>query len=193
MKNRKIKNEILRLRALNKSYKEISKILACSLSVISYHCGAGQKEKNLKRTRKYRQKDHPYKRKTERFILKKAKLSNKKQTKETAKRTIYVKIRRFCSNSKRGENMKSNPTFTFSDVIEKFGENPICYLTGEPIDISKSRSYHFDHMVPSSRGGTNDISNLGICTKEANLAKHNMTYDEFIDFCYKVIKYYETN
>lgn len=78
--------------------------------------------------------------------------------------------------------------FTSQDVIDKFGEAPVCYLTGQPIDISKPRTYQFDHIIPRSRGGTNDLDNLGICTRMANLAKSSMTLDEFTNFCSLVIK-----
>lgn len=76
---------------------------------------------------------------------------------------------------------------TEQQVIDKFGENPKCYLTGKEIDISKPRTYQFDHKVPASRGGTNTIDNLGICSRTANLAKSDMTHDEFIEFCKTVL------
>ncbi len=78
--------------------------------------------------------------------------------------------------------------FTVDEVIEKFGENPRCYLTGERINIHKPRTYQFDHIIPKSRGGTSDIDNLGICTKQANLAKSDMTLDEFMNLCNVVLQ-----
>ena len=41
----KHKNEIFRLKAEGKSYREIQKILGCSKGTIAYHLGKGQKEK----------------------------------------------------------------------------------------------------------------------------------------------------
>jgi 5-methylcytosine-specific restriction endonuclease McrA len=76
---------------------------------------------------------------------------------------------------------------TIEELIERFGETPVCYLTGQPIDINHPRTYQFDHKVPSSRGGTNTIENLGICTKQANQAKSDMTHDEFVEFCKSVL------
>ena len=84
------------------------------------------------------------------------------------------------------------PSFSVDDVIKKFGEHPTCYLTGEPIDIFKPRTYNFDHKIPRSRGGDNSLDNLGLCTKKANHAKYNMTPDEFINFCKKVVDYNTT-
>ncbi len=77
-------------------------------------------------------------------------------------------------------------TFTVQDVLDKFGTNPTCYLTGDSIDISKPSSYHFDHIIPKSKGGQSTIDNLGLCTKQANMAKGNMTADEFVNFCRKI-------
>lgn len=56
------------------------------------------------------------------------------------------------------------------------------------INIEETRSYHFDHIVPRSRGGNNSLENLGIATKEANNAKNDMTEEEFIDLCKRVLQ-----
>ena len=63
------------------------------------------------------------------------------------------------------------------------------YLTGDKIDIYDTKSYHFDHIIPLSKGGSKSIDNLGICTKEANMAKYNLTKDEFVELCRKVVLY----
>jgi len=47
----KHKESILRLGSEGKSYGEIQKELGCSKGTISYHLGAGQKEKTFKRSR----------------------------------------------------------------------------------------------------------------------------------------------
>jgi len=50
------KEDIFRLYAEGKSYREIQKILGCSKGTISYHIGAGQKEKALDRRKQSRHK-----------------------------------------------------------------------------------------------------------------------------------------
>lgn len=85
---------------------------------------------------------------------------------------------------------KGKSTFTVQDVIDKFGEKPKCYITGVEIDIYKTRSYHFDHVIPKSCNGNNSFDNLGICTKEANLAKSGKNYEDFIKLCQLAIQNY---
>ena len=53
-----LKQKILELRGIGRTYSEISKELNCSKSTISYYCGVNQKQKNLKRQRDRRSK-HP--------------------------------------------------------------------------------------------------------------------------------------
>lgn len=73
--------------------------------------------------------------------------------------------------------------------LKKFGDNPKCYLTGEPINIWKTNTYNFDHIKPLSQGGESTLDNLGICTKEANMAKHDKTPEQFFELCVKILQY----
>jgi 5-methylcytosine-specific restriction endonuclease McrA len=174
------------LRNDGKSYNQICKILNCSKSLVCYYINPEQKSKRRQRQRKNREKLHPYTRKTSRFQLQKRK-PTKTFKKNKIKFIIRYRIEKFYRNN-QGVPM-SEQKFTVDDVIKKFGENPKCYLTGVAIDISKPRTYHFDHIVPTSRGGDNSINNLQICTKAANLAKSNMLLSELYDFCNAVLKH----
>lgn len=49
-----MKEDILKLRAENKTFNEIRAIIGCSKATISYYCSEGQKDKTLERTRKKR-------------------------------------------------------------------------------------------------------------------------------------------
>ncbi len=40
--------------------------------------------------------------------------------------------------------------------------------------------HHVDHMIPLSRGGRNDWSNLAITCESCNLRKNNKTAEEFL-------------
>src|SRR5674476_454894 len=51
-----MKDEILLLRAMGKTYKEIVETLGCAKSTVSYYCGAGVKSKIIGRQRDARNK-----------------------------------------------------------------------------------------------------------------------------------------
>lgn len=183
-----LKTKILKLRDEGKTYNEISNELGCSKGTISYHCGVGQKEKTAKRRYNFRKNSHPYLEKTYRF-QEKYTLKNKRSNKKHWRKIMTDKIYDF-HKTKQGTSMiiDGETSFTVEDVINKFGEHPICYLTGDLINIYETSSFNFDHIIPRSRGGENTLDNLGICTKEANFAKGDMTPKEFLEFCKKVVE-----
>lgn len=178
MKN---KIEILKLRSQGLGYSTIAKILGYAKSTVIYHCNDNQKSKAKNRQKKYINK-HPYLSKIRAFKY-------KKQTKTTQKlitknqKLLTDKVNNF--KTKRGDYPMQD--FSVTDLINKFGENPKCYLTGQPIDIYQPKTYQFDHKIPSSRGGDNSLDNLGICTKQANQAKSDMTEQELIELCKSIL------
>lgn len=187
-----LKDQILSLRQLGKTYDEIRNELGCSKGTIAYHLGDGQKDKTYNRRKLSRSKQHPFNRKLEAFFNKPIR-SLPKPLLHKHKKLIQLKIDKFhySYNNKGLRTMYNKPSFTIQDVIDKFGSNPRCYLTGQPIDIYKPRTYHFDHIIPASRGGQNTLDNLALVTKEANLAKGAMTNEEFIALCKSVIKHHK--
>jgi 5-methylcytosine-specific restriction endonuclease McrA len=98
---------------------------------------------------------------------------------------LRVKVARFFQNkdTKYGEFM-----FSAKDLLEKIGNQPVCYLTGVPIDLNKPRTYHLDHIIPKSRGGDDSLDNCQIACREANQAKGDLLVEEFIELCNKVVK-----
>ena len=57
-------------------------------------------------------------------------------------------------------------------LLEKFGRECVyCGASNVPLEI--------EHIVPKSRGGTNQVSNLAIACKKCNLKKGNKTAEEF--------------
>ena len=59
-----------------------------------------------------------------------------------------------------------------------------CALTGRRLIAG---DLHLDHIIPKSRGGSNDKSNLRFLCASANIAKSNLLDDEFIKLCKDVI------
>ena len=182
-----MKDEILRLRKEGKTYNEIQSILNCSKSTISYYCNDEQKEKTRNRTKKLREKNKLLQ-KTDNFKSK----NNNSKTLNTIKNTdknINEKIRRFNKIEKNKKVNKNNiQTFTWKDVIEKFGENTFCYLSGIEINLYKDE-YHLDHIIPRSKGGNNSLDNLGILYKDVNIMKSDLTIDELLDWCKKILEF----
>ena len=167
-----MKEKILKLRLEGKTYDEIKKELGCSKSTISYHCGEGQKEKTHKRSKKYR--------KSVKGIL-----CNKLHD------FLIRKSRDFRNSTKGSERRVTTHKFTVGDILNKFGEAPKCYLTGDNINLYDPGSYQFDHIVPVCKGGDNSLDNLGLVIKDANLSKFHMTVEEYVELCKKVINNFE--
>lgn len=69
------------------------------------------------------------------------------------------------------------------EVIEK--QNYKCALTGDIISFNDN--IELDHILPTSRKGTNELSNVCWVTKEANRLKQNLTNKELKILCNKII------
>ena len=119
--------------------------------------------------------------------------TNKKLEIKEDKVERYVKesIRKFqirdYSNEIRYDKLKVK-TFNFEDVLEKFGVETNCYLSGEPINLYKN-NYNLDHIIPVSRGGDNSFENLGIAHEVVNRMKSDLTPEELIEWCIKILTY----
>jgi hypothetical protein len=187
------KESILRLRKRGKSYKEISKILGCALSTISYHCGKGESEK--KRVKKLAgERGYDLSKKVGAF---KARCSKEKW------RCFRSKVKSF--KKKKGGRAKHikagsywrvhnlNENYTTHDVVNKIGEDPVCYLTGRKIDLKNTPTYSLDHRVPTAKGGTNDLHNLEICLTEVNRAKADLSLVDFYKLCEDVLAWRDKN
>jgi 5-methylcytosine-specific restriction endonuclease McrA len=65
-------------------------------------------------------------------------------------------------------------------------QDGMCGLTGQPMDIW---SASIDHIIPKSRGGSHELSNLRWTTKAANQAKGDLLDDEFVALCVQVAEH----
>jgi len=166
-----MKEKIQKLRNEGKSYKQIVKELGCSIATVCYHCGEGQKAKNKFRSQKNRQA----------YVLcKKLDAYCRKQLQSKA--DDFQRERTTVGNGRHLEK-----TFGYKDVLEKFGNNPTCYLTGTSIDLLCPKTYSFDHIIPPHRGGDNSLPNLGLTCKKVNMAKNDMLVEEFLQMCKEVL------
>ena len=173
----KHKEDILRLRAEGKSYREIEKELGCSRGTIAYHCGEGQKEKTIERTRHRRERDTIY-RKIESFKANRE-FQGRVTSVKDPEASIRSKVRDF---QKRGQVIEEK--FSTKEFMEEFSETDQCYLTGRKIDLADPLSYQLDHIVPKSKGGANTIDNCALATREANFAKGDLPIEEYLLLCF---------
>lgn len=162
-----MKEKILELRAQGKTYTEISLLLNCSKGTISYHCGEGQRDKTNKRLQKSRlNKDVIISRKVENFL----------------KSSIL--------QFKRGRGyLKCDSSILYKEAYNKITENPFCYLTGRKIDLEDRKSYQLDHIIPWSKGGSNELDNMGLTCRDANQSKTDLTIEEYLALCKEVLEY----
>ena len=169
-----MKEKILKLREEGLSYKQISKQLGCSKGTVSYYCGEGQKEKSKKRIQA-RRKEIVILKKVENFQV---------DRKIRDKAEDFQRERQ--SNNKLG---KRSLSFRWQDVIDKFGWETRCYLTGKEINLKDPKTYQFDHITPYSKGGSSTLDNLGILSKDVNAAKSDMTVEDFLNLCKNILEY----
>ena len=187
-KPREIKKEILELRSEGFSYRQICEKLNCSKGTVAYHCGKGQKEKYRKNSNETK-KRNPLRRKMWAFQGEKYKsvkinpISGGRAKVLKSKRDNFSEIKK-----SRKESAGYNYMFTLEQLENKIGDNPICYLSGESIDLNNSREYSLDHIVPKSKGGTNDLDNCGLASSKANQAKSDLSVEEYITLCKNVLE-----
>ena len=172
-----LKDQILELRVAGKSYREIEKLLNCSKSTISYYCDPNGKDKTITRKRKMI-KANPLIQKVSSFKLTKNRLKCKAEK---------FQLRDNTQDNRMGNYDSDKIMFNWGDVIQLIIERPTCYLTGDPLNLDDANQISLDHIVPVSKGGTNELSNLGVCTRIANMSKTDMSLIEYIEHCKKVL------
>lgn len=188
--SRKIKEKILELRNLGYSYRKIQDELKCSRSVISYHCGIGQKEKLKFRNNKYSLNvKNKLTKKINFFSINHNKTTIFNKNLSLFKSKLKSKLERFSKMSNRKTAIYIKPSFTSDELLAKIGDEPKCYLTGAKIDLENTKSWNLDHIIPRSKGGDNTLNNANICTKEANQAKSDTTLEEFLNLCKSVLEH----
>lgn len=63
-----------------------------------------------------------------------------------------------------------------------------CAYTGDHLAPDTATA---DHVIPVSAGGTHDLDNLRIVTKEVNRAKNTLGLEEFVALCRKVVEHFD--
>ena len=177
------KESILKLRSEGKTYNQIAQALGCSKSTIAYHCDGGKEKRRVQNSTKKRKK-----------ICRKVSAFKSRCARSNYHNLLKYKVKNFkkkISLRSKSHAVVNNISTNYScqDVIDKIGKNPVCYLTGQAIDLNQPETYNLDHIIPTSKGGSNDLDNLQICLKEANAAKGELTHEELYDLCEKILSW----
>lgn len=159
-----MKNDIIRLRELGKTYSEIQKELKCSKGTISYHCGKMQKEKSRNRLRESRKSFIGY-----------------------LRRRIDTFQKRDINNKFRDKSLPT--TFTVEQFLDKFGEVTNCALTGIEINLKNDRNWSLDHVISKKNGGDNSLDNCQILLSNVNQMKGAMTTNELLNYCNLILSH----
>ena len=172
--------KIVKLRKEGQSMEKIAQQLNCSKSTVSYHCKSNTREKIKNKNQEnvwlcsFLKQLHRFKK------MRKYSLKNMEDD-------WNKKLRSSTSHFQRTSIHMAK--FSYHDALKHIGGlKCTCYLTGRNIDITVD-DYHFDHIVPLSKGGTCELSNLGVTCPEANLSKTNLTVDEYLALCKEVLEH----
>ena len=184
----KHKENILQLRSEGYSYRDIQALLNCSKSTISFHCGENQKEKNLRRCKSRKLVNKYYcalEKKRDTFIRKTR--NTTKQTPQTESKNFLRTIYNKCDTFRRGDDAMN---FSTKDLLKKLEDTEKkCALTGRVLNISDTRSWHLDHIVPVSKGGDNTLDNCQAVCADVNRAKSGMMQEDFFQLCKEVLEH----
>lgn len=105
----------------------------------------------------------------------------RKKSAEARRTKFHTKV----TNFKR-QAPANDPSLTVENLKAKFGPNPKCYLSGQLIDLTNTKSYELDHIHPIARGGKSTLDNCGLTATSVNQAKRDLTAQEFIALCQSV-------
>ena len=179
-----IHDKIINLRKQGLSYSAIAEQLNCAKSTISYHCNQSTKDKVNEKSERHKSEE-PWKVK---LISSLANFKGRKR----GRGKIYQnkdwnkKLRTAVSKFKNRSKNMPKENYTYKDVIEYFGGTTVkCELTGRTIDLLVD-DYNIDHILPVSRGGSNELDNMAFTIPQANTAKSDLTNEEFVALCKEV-------
>ena len=176
-----LNKQIIALREKGLSYNQIAKKLNCAKSTVSY--ALSPKTRRLAKEKQARLPRHEK-------LLRHRIYAFKNTTHTTTQPPWYIsqtprQISKAITN--KSYTFQRTMTFNYKDVYAKYGDHFPCALTGRPIDFNKPHTYEYDHILPTSRGGDNTLSNMQIVCPEVNRAKQNLTDDEFLELCKEVV------
>jgi hypothetical protein len=83
-------------------------------------------------------------------------------------------------HNRRARKLQNGGTHTGKQILALFNQQSgVCPYCKAKLHKSGKNKYHSDHVMPLSKGGTNDISNIQLLCPTCNLTKNNKLPEEF--------------
>ena len=165
-KPRDLGPKIKKLYEQGNSYNKIVEILGCSKGTVGYHLTPNEKQRAKKRLVNMR-KDPLYRR------------SMQWDGFESLKKSSNI------FRARRGSVNRAELLHEY--IKEKFDNK--CYISGRDLP-DDFREIELDHINPKSRGGSNDITNMGPTLRRSNAMKSDMTMEELLELCKDTLEYH---
>lgn len=84
-------------------------------------------------------------------------------------------------HKRRAQKKASGGSYTPAQIQDQLKrQKSKCYWCQSKLDQGKG-AFHIDHVVPLSRGGSNDISNIVIACPTCNMSRNNKLPHEWVD------------
>jgi 5-methylcytosine-specific restriction endonuclease McrA len=101
----------------------------------------------------------------------------KKRYAKTPKGKAVAKAR---SHNRRAHKLNNGGKHTGAQILALFDlQSGVCPYCKTKLHKSGKNIFHADHIVPLSKGGTNDISNIQLLCPSCNMSKHDKLPEEF--------------
>lgn len=107
-----------------------------------------------------------------------------KQAREYHKKIYEEQPERFriYQHNRRAREAGNGGSFTVDELQTLLDvQEALCFYCGRLLFESFDLTFHIEHKVPISRGGTNYIENIALSCVECNLKKHTKTAEEFLE------------